>query len=208
MNEAPPHLSETARLSEGKVLNPERMRSVFDAATDRPVAIVLAAGKGTRFGIEPTCVQRVGGKPLARHSIDAFARRYGGPVVCLVHYRQDDVMAALDDDVVYVHSDDPTGGTAYAAFEAFSVAYLRERNPLLFLTMGDRIVPETVFAGMEARHGEDAGDGPRLTLLAARYEPPRHVGKGRLERDARGRITRIVEQRDIDASPDQERKAA
>ena len=94
MINAPPLLSNTARLSADKVLNPERMRSVFAAASDRPVLIVLAAGKGTRFGTEPKCVQRVGGKPLARHSIDAFQRRYGGPVVCLVHYRQDDVSEA------------------------------------------------------------------------------------------------------------------
>ncbi len=208
MIEAPPVLRETARLSEDKLLNPERMRSVFESASDRPVLIVLVAGKGSRFGTEPKCVQPVGGKPLARHSIDAFLHRYGGPVVCLVHYRQDDVMAALGDDLVYVHSDDPTGGTAFAAFEAFSVPFLRERDPLAFLTMGDRIVPETVFAGTEALHGRDAGGKPHLTLLAARYQPPRQVGKGRIVRDAHGRVVRIVEQRDIDACPDEERKAA
>jgi NDP-sugar pyrophosphorylase family protein len=198
--DAPPFLSDAARLSADKLLNPEGMHAAFAAAADRPVLVVLAAGKGTRFGTEPKCIQSVGGKPLARHSIDAFQRRYGGPVVCLVHYRQDDVMAALGDDLVYVHSDDPTGGTAFAAYEAFSVPYLRERDGLLFVTMGDRVVPESVFARMEARHAEEAGPGPRLTLLAARYEPPRHVGKGRIVRDARGRITRIVEQRDIDAA--------
>ncbi len=206
MIEAPPVLSATARLSADKLLNRERMHSAFASATDRPVLIVLAAGKGTRFGTEPKCVQPVSGKPLARHSIDAFQHRYGGPVVCLVHYRQDDVMAALGDDLVYVHSDDPTGGTAFAAYEAFSVPYLRERDPLLFVTMGDRIIPESVFARMEARHDESANRDARLTLLAARYEPPRHVGKGRIERDARGRIRRIVEQRDIDAAPDGDRK--
>jgi NDP-sugar pyrophosphorylase family protein len=204
---ARPVLRDTARLSPDKLLNPDRMHAAFAGAADLPVLVVLAAGKGTRFGTEPKCIQSVGGKPLARHSIDAFQRRYGGPVVCLVHYRQDDVMAALGDDLVYVHSDDPTGGTAFAAYEAFSVPHLREREGLLFVTMGDRVVPESVFARMEARHAEEAGPGPRLTLLAARYEPPRHVGKGRIVRDARGRITRIVEQRDIDAAPDGERKA-
>ena len=220
MTSTSPHLRNAARLGSDKLLNPERARSAFAEAPDRPVLVVLAAGKGTRFGTEPKCVQMVGGKPLARHAIDAFQRHRGGPVVCLVHYRQDDVMAALGDDLVYVHSDDPTGGTAFATFEAFSVPGLRERDPPVFVTMGDRVVPESVFAGMLERHGERHGEWHgewhgeysgaerRLTLLAARYEPPRHHGKGRLERDEHGAISRIVEQRDIDACPDEQRKAA
>lgn len=208
MSDAPPRLSQTARLSADKLLNVDRMHAAFASASDRPVLVVLAAGKGTRFGTEPKCVQRVGGKPLARHSIDAFLRRYGGPVVCLVHYRQDDVMAALGDDLVYVHSDDPTGGTAFAAYEAFAVPYLRERDPLLFVTMGDRVVPEATFARLEAQHAEGAGEHPRLTLLAARYEPPKHLGKGRIVRDEGGRVVRIVEQRDVDACADEAQKAA
>ena len=207
MSDAPPRLSQTARLSADKLLNVDRMHAAVASASDRPVLVVLAAGKGTRFGTEPKCVQRVGGKPLARHSIDAFVHRYGGPVVCLVHYRQDDVMAALGDDLVYVHSDDPTGGTAFAAYEAFAVPYLRERDPLLFVTMGDRVVPEATFARLQAQHAEGAGEGPRLTLLAARYERPKHLGKGRIVRDPDGRVVRIVEQRDVDACADEAQKA-
>jgi len=208
VTDAPPVLRDAARLAADKLLNPERARQAFEGAPGRPVLLVLAAGKGTRFGTEPKCVQLVSGKPLARHSIDAFQRRYGGPVVCLVHYRQDDVMAALGDDLVYVHSDDPTGGTAFAAYEAFSVPELRQRDPLLFVTMGDRVVPESVFARMEARHAGGAEQMPRLTLLAARYEPPRHLGKGRIVRDANGSVSRIVEQRDIDAWSDEAQRTA
>ena len=36
--------------------------------------VVMAAGKGTRFGTSPKCVQPVRNVPLARHSINAFRR--------------------------------------------------------------------------------------------------------------------------------------
>lgn len=195
-------LSEAADIAEEKVLNPDRLAGLTDGAADRPALIVLAAGKGTRFGKEPKCVQPVGHLPLARHSINAFRNCFDGPVVCLVHYRREAVMAALGEDIVYVHSANPTGGTAFAVYEAFSVPFLRERNPLLFVTMGDRIVPESVFRRLYKMHGKETRGVPRLTMLSALYTPPRQVGKGRIVRDGQGRVLRIVEQRDIDACPD------
>lgn len=67
-------LRDAVRLGSDKLLNPERASAAFAATHGRPVLIVLAAGKGTRFGTEPKCVQPVGGKPLARHAIDAFGQ--------------------------------------------------------------------------------------------------------------------------------------
>jgi bifunctional UDP-N-acetylglucosamine pyrophosphorylase/glucosamine-1-phosphate N-acetyltransferase len=110
-------------------------------------------------------------------------------------------MSALGDDNVYVRSDNPTGGTAYAAFEAFSVRELEGLNPVLIITMGDRIVTASVFNKLYETHRL----GPReadLTLLTAIYEPPKNRGKGRLVRDASRKVVRIVEQRDIDAIGD------
>ncbi len=196
-------LADAAPLSPARVLNPGRLPLPEAIRPDVPVLVVLAAGKGTRFGTLPKCVQAVGGRPLARHSIEAFRRCVpGGPVIALVHYRQADVMAALGDDILYIHSLDPSGGTALAAYEAFCVPGLAERNPPLVLTMGDRIVPESTFRRLLEAHGAADGGAPRLALLTARYTPPRQAGKGRILRDARGRIVRILEQRDIDAWPD------
>lgn len=171
-----------------------------------PMLVVLAAGKGTRFGASPKCVQRVKGKPLARHSVDAFRAAVAGlesrsklpetaPVVVVVGYRHEEVAGALGDDLAYVLSGDPVGGTAYAAYEGLGIAGASRDNPLVLVAMGDRIVASSVFSRLLDTHLE--GGEAALTFLTAYYEPPRNVGKGRIIRDAKGRVRRILEERDI-----------
>jgi hypothetical protein len=149
------------------------------------VLVLLAAGKGTRFGTAPKCVQPVRSTPLARHSIDAFRRAAPAPCVVLVGHAHEEVMARLGGDNVYVRTANPTGGTAWAAYEALSVPGLLESDPLLVVTMGDRVIPDTIFRRLLDTHAA----GPReadLTLLSAFYAPPAQHGKGRILRDASG----------------------
>ncbi len=195
-------LKDAARLTDEKILQTDALCHHGGVTTDRPVLVLLAAGKGTRFGKEPKCIQPVHGTPLARHSIDAFRHLSPSPVICLVGYRYEDVSAALGDDNIYVRSDNPTGGTAFASYEALCVPDLLDKDPLLIITMGDRIVPASIFQRLQETHcaGPTEAD---LTFLTAEYEPPRNRGKGRVVRDNRGRILQIIEERDIAAEPDE-----
>jgi len=194
-------LGQAVRLARAKILNPERLAARGGLRPEAAVLVLLAAGKGTRFGQEPKCVQPVDGVPLARHSIEAFKSLSPAPVICIVGYRCETVAAALGEDVVYVRSDNPTGGTAYAAYEAFSVAELERLNPVLIVSMGDRIVPAAVFQKLYDTHLAE-GREAQLTFLTALYEPPKHRGKGRIIRDASHQVVGIAEQRDIDAIAD------
>ncbi len=194
-------LSRAVHLSREKILTPAGIVSPGTFSHDLPVLVMLAAGKGTRFGKAPKCIQPVGGIPLARHTIDAFRSLIASTVLCLVNYREDEVMASLGGDIVYIHSADPTGGTAFAAYEIFSVPGLCERNPIIVIAMGDRIVYETVLGKIMRIHSGN-GCEAQLTLLSALYQPPRQAGKGRILRDSAGRVQRIVEQPDIDAVTD------
>jgi hypothetical protein len=189
-------LESVVRLASEKVLNPRSLQNYGGITADSPVLVVLAAGRGTRFGHEPKCIQPVHGTPLARHSIDAFRRFSSSPVICLVGYRSSDVMGALGHDNIYVESDNPAGGTAFAAFEVFSLPELLARNPLLIITYGDRIVSSSIFRHLYEAHrtGEREAD---LTILTAQYEPPKNRGKGRVLRGQDGRVLRIIEERDI-----------
>ncbi len=186
----------------GNCLLHSQHASQFDR--DTPVLVVLAAGKGTRFGQEPKCIQPIGGLPLARHSINAFGRLRSAKSICIVGYQADRVSAALGTDNLHVVSQDPTGGTAFAAYETFSVPGLSESNPVLVVTMGDRMVPAAVFDDLLATHMRD--DEADLTLLTAIYEPPGNHGKGRIIRDSSGAIVRILEQPDIERITDNSRR--
>ena len=94
---------------------------------DSPVLVMLAAGKGTRFGASPKCIQPVGGTPLARHTLNAFRQLSTAPSICLVGYEAQQVAAHLGEGNLFVHTADPAGGTALAAMEAFSVSQPRSR---------------------------------------------------------------------------------
>jgi hypothetical protein len=199
-------LADAARAAPDKILNPAALAGAA-IGSEAPVLVLLAAGKGTRFGRDPKCIQPVNGTPLARHSIDAFRHVSPAPAVVVVGYRHEEVAAALGSDNVYVRSDNPAGGTAFAVFEAFSVAPLLECNPLLIVSMGDRIVPPCVYRRLWECHRA----GPReadLSFLSAVYEPPRNRGKGRVLRAPDGRVLRIAEERDLQAEPDPARRAA
>lgn len=198
-------LGAAAKTSPDKLLNPAAAGLYGGIAPAPSVLVILAAGKGTRFGQAPKCIQPVRGTPLARHSIDAYRRYAETPVICLVGYRHEEVAAALGSDNLYVRSDNPAGGTAFAAFEAFTVPALLDANPLLVITMGDRIVTPSVYRRLCETH-RAGGREADLTMLTAEYEPPKNRGKGRVVRGDHGRVVRIIEQRDIEAIDDAGRR--
>ena len=195
-------LKDVVSLDNNKVINPDAINQYGGITATSPVLVILAAGKGTRFGKDPKCIQPIHKTPLARHSIDSFRRFNPAPVVTLVGYRYREVADALGADNIYVRSDNPTGGTAYAAYEALAVPGLLEANPLLIITMGDRIIPSSIYRKLSRQHFMMDKEAD-LTFLSAEYEPPGNNGKGRVLRDKNNRVLGIIEDRDIAAEPDE-----
>lgn len=60
-------------------------------------AIVLAAGRGTRFGSEPKLLASLDGKVLIRHVVEAAISSVAGPVIVVTGHRHRDVEAELND---------------------------------------------------------------------------------------------------------------
>jgi molybdenum cofactor cytidylyltransferase len=58
-------------------------------------AIVLAAGRGTRFGDELKLLAQIGGKALVRHAAEAAVGSLVHPVIVVTGYRSNEVEAAL-----------------------------------------------------------------------------------------------------------------
>jgi molybdenum cofactor cytidylyltransferase len=58
-------------------------------------AIILAAGRGTRFGDELKLLAQIGGKALVRHAAEAAVGSLVHPVIVVTGYRSNEVEAAL-----------------------------------------------------------------------------------------------------------------
>jgi molybdenum cofactor cytidylyltransferase len=60
-------------------------------------AIVLAAGRGTRFGDDPKLLAMLDGKPLVRHVVEAACASVARPVLVVTGHRAEEVERAIAD---------------------------------------------------------------------------------------------------------------
>jgi molybdenum cofactor cytidylyltransferase len=58
-------------------------------------AVILAAGRGTRFGVEPKLLAQLDGKPLVRHVAEAAAGSSARPVLAVAGHRAGEVESHL-----------------------------------------------------------------------------------------------------------------
>ena len=74
-------------------------------------AIILAAGLGSRLGEKakgrPKALQRVGGRALIEHQLEALSAEGVGPVVVVVGHAEDQIRTVLGESVEYVVNDRP-----------------------------------------------------------------------------------------------------
>ncbi len=157
--------------------------------------VVLAAGQGKRMHSDlPKVLQPLAGRPLLAHVLDA-ARALEPASIHVVHgHGAERVRAAFPDADLDWCLQAEQLGTGHAVAQA--MPNVPSGNTVLILC-GDvpLIQPETL-ARVAA-----AADGAALALLTAEVADP--TGYGRVLRDAEGRVTRIVEQRD--ANEDEQR---
>ncbi|MFC4171147.1 NTP transferase domain-containing protein [Microvirga sp. GCM10011540] len=58
-------------------------------------AIVLAAGRGTRFGQDPKLLAHIAGKPLVRHVVEAAVMSVAHPVIVVTGHRASEIQTSL-----------------------------------------------------------------------------------------------------------------
>lgn len=148
--------------------------------------VVLAAGKGTRMrSALPKVLHPLAGRPLLAHVLStARALQASRVIVVYGHGGQAIPDAFRDTDAVFVLQE-PQQGTGHALMQA--LPHLPASGNTLVL-YGD--VPLIRPVTLRALMGESQG----LSLLVACFPDP--TGYGRIVRDARGNILRIVEEKD------------
>lgn len=179
-------------------------------AVKRPLAaIVLAAGEGTRMRSEtPKVLHPLAGRPMLAHLVDALTalstdEMHIDRVVVVVGHGAERVTTTLQGaiststpvDFVEQPVQRGTGDATAVALSAFSQdAGIDEDDVVVLVADVPLLRTETIKELVLLHRESDAA----ATLLTMHLEDP--TGYGRIVRDARGLVARIVEQSDADES--------
>lgn len=157
-----------------------------------PVAVVLAAGKGTRMKSElPKVLFPVCGRPMIHFVLDALEQVGVSRTIVVVGYRADQVREALSDrDGVEFADQTEQLGTGHAV--QMAAPALRDHVGPVFVLAGDSpLVQPTSLRQLLERFSR--GD---LAALLGTLEKADPSGLGRIVRDEAGKFQRIVEHKD------------
>jgi bifunctional UDP-N-acetylglucosamine pyrophosphorylase/glucosamine-1-phosphate N-acetyltransferase/UDP-N-acetylglucosamine pyrophosphorylase len=170
-----------------------------------PIAVVMAAGRGTRMGGDlPKVLFEAAGKPLVRWVLDALATAGVTDRIVVVGYRAalvEEVLANLPGVSFAVQKEQRGTGDAVAAAASLIKERLAQGSPAtrrpVVIVCGDSpmLRPESV-TGLLHRFAEL--QAACLLGTAVTSDP---TGLGRIVRDAAGAFVGIVEEKD--ATPDQ-----
>ncbi len=164
-------------------------RSALEAPPAPPVAVaILAAGQGKRMRSQlPKVLQPLAGRPLLGHVIETARALSPASIHVVYGHGGERVREALREEPVEWVLQAQQLGTGHALRQ---VAPSLADDARVLVLYGDvpLIRPETLRALLE-RAGRRT-----VALLTVRLDDP--TGYGRIVRDARGRVRRIVEQRD------------
>lgn len=154
--------------------------------------VILAAGQGTRMRSNlPKVLQPLSGRPLLAHVIDTARALEPDAIHVVYGHGGDRVRDAFPDPDLGWCLQREQLGTGHAVAQALPA--VPDTHTALILC-GD--VP--LVRAETLRRLVDASTGAGIALLTARVDPP--TGYGRVLRDAEGRVTRIVEERDATES--------
>ena len=148
-------------------------------------AIVLAGGKGTRMGSDlPKVLHGLNGRSLIRHAIHNVNNAGIGDVIAVVGHRRDLVMEHLDGLARFAVQEEQLG-TGHAVLAALPLV---EGSPV-FVCYGDMpfLDPATIRETIETLARQEAA---AVIVTMTSDDPPPY---GRVVRDGRGRVVRVVE---------------
>jgi len=157
------------------------------------LAVVLAAGKGTRMkSTLPKVLHRIGGKPMVQQVLDAATKAGAKRSVVVVGFGGESVEATLGAQAEYVVQAEQLG-TGHAVMQVSSL--LQDFDGTVMVLYGDTpLLRGETLAKLFAEHQRSKASA---TVLTACVIDP--TGYGRVIRDDSGQVLKIVEQKDADS---------
>ena len=154
------------------------------------VAIVMAAGKGTRMKSKKSkLVHKIYGKEIIRRAVENVKRAGIEEVITVVGYQKEQIEEVLGDSVKYAIQEEQLG-TGHAVMQ--STKLLERKNGKVLILNGDHPImrPETLKKLIEQsnKRGESA------TILTMVHE--KLIPYGKIIHDEDGKIKEIVEHKD------------
>lgn len=168
-------------------------------AEHAPTVIVLAAGRGTRMrSATPKVLHDLCGAPLVDWVVCA-ARAAGAHRVVVVDQPSRNLDGHLPDDVDVVEQHIDRHGDGTAGGVAAAVELIDPQRPVVVLAGDVPLVSSEAVASLAAAHRQS---GAAATLLTTELDDP--TGYGRVVRDDRGHVIKVVETKEPgDATADE-----
>jgi bifunctional UDP-N-acetylglucosamine pyrophosphorylase/glucosamine-1-phosphate N-acetyltransferase len=158
------------------------------------MAVILAAGKGTRMRSElPKVLHRLMGAPLLEYVLESVETLGCDPRVVVAGYQREKVQAEFNGRGVTWAFQDEQLGTGHAA--SVGIAALGDRPGDVLILNGDLpLLESSTLHGILNHHSKTGAD---VTVLTCQMEKP--TGYGRILRDTRsGLLKDIREEKDAD----------
>ena len=154
------------------------------------VAVILAAGKGTRMKSKlPKVLHKIGGKPMLQHVLDAADAAGAARKVVVVGHEAELVEAMVGEQAQMALQAEQLG-TGHAVMQTEAV--LKDFCGTVMIICGDTPLLEA--AELKKFYEDHVASQAAATVLTAFMDDP--AGYGRIIRDADGNVLGIVEEKD------------
>jgi bifunctional UDP-N-acetylglucosamine pyrophosphorylase/glucosamine-1-phosphate N-acetyltransferase len=163
---------------------------------DKSVAVVLAAGMGTRMKSDiPKMLHTVCGRPMLLHVLDALEAAGTEWIITVLGREADEIQTEIQGRSDFVTQFQPLG-TGHALIQALPALETRGEGDCLVLCGDTPLIRGETLRELRDLHRQS---GAAATLLTARMTDP--FGYGRVIRGGGegGPITDVVEEKDADA---------
>ncbi len=156
-------------------------------------AIILAAGKGTRFNSEqadlPKSMRLILGRPILSYVLDSLGFMDEKDLFAIVKFKKEKIISAFP-SLNYIEQGDDGYGTGYAV--ECAKEYFKDYNGDVIVICGDTpLISQETINSMLKMHQEENNS---CTILSCTGEKGQMLG--RMVRDENGKLTAIVEAKD------------